>query len=478
MDLAKALAATNNKTKTTNGMVALKSSKDATVDLFYKIGASRGKDIIPQFAQALAEDKDVAVRIALWARDVREGAGERQLFRDTFRFLAENDYKTALKVLPLVPVLGRWDDVLVTVKTPIWAEAVELIAEALKNGDGLCAKWMPRKGELAAILRNALGMTPKNYRKTLVHLTNVVETQMCSKEWGKIEYGKLPSVASARYQKAFGRNDNTRYVAYLNALQKGEAKINAKAVYPYDIVKSLMYGDKGIADQQWKALPNWVQPGMDFLPVVDVSGSMMSPVGGNGKLTCMAVALSLGLYLSERCTGQFKDTFITFHDKPELVKLAGPLSTRLEKMRTHRVGYNTNLEAVFDTVLQAAKRYNLRQEDLPKYVILLSDMQFDAATVTGAGAHYGRVAFKEEANITAQKMIKQKFKALGYTAPTIIYWNLNAHDNVPVKSDKEGAILISGFSPSIMKSILSGKNVTPRDQMMETIGSDRYKWDV
>jgi hypothetical protein len=476
MKLAQALVATTNKTKTTNGMVALKSSKDACVDLFYKIGASRGKDIIPQFVAALDEDKDVAIRIALWARDVREGIGERQLFRSMFRYLAENDYKTALKMLPFVPELGRWDDVLIAINTPIWKEAVALIRNALQAGNGLCAKWMPRKGELAARLRNELEWSPKHYRKTLVHLSNTVETKMCAKDWDSIEYGKLPSVASARYQKAFGRNDNERYVGYLNSLQKGEAKINAGAVYPYDIVKSVMFGNAKVANEQWKALPNFVAEGVDFLPVVDVSGSMTCPAGGNGKLTCLAVALSLGLYLSERCTGQFKDRFITFSNEPELQTLKGDFATRLNSMKTSKWTMNTDLEKVFDLILQTAMKHRLKQEDLPEYVVILSDMQFDAAT-TDHGYGYGRAAPKRTDNLTAHKMIKNKFKALNYDAPKIIYWNLNAHDNVPVKTNQEGAVLISGFSPSIMKSILSGKTVTPRDTMLEVVGKDRYNWN-
>jgi hypothetical protein len=461
-------------------MAAYKSTTDAVVDLFYAIGASRGKDILPQFTAALASDLDAAIRVALWTRDVREGAGERQLFRDILRYLAFNDYKVAQKLIPFVPELGRWDDLLVLVDSPVWNEAANFIRQGLfVHQNGLCAKWMPRKGPIAVRLRDALGLSPKSYRKTLVALSDTVETDMCAKEWGKINYSHVPSVASARYQRAFGRNDQNRYAQYLNSLVKKEkgVKINAGAVYPYDIVQSLTRGNAAVANEQWKALPDFVQKGMDFLPVIDVSGSMGSLVPGT-KVSCMDVAVSLGLYLSEKCDGQFKDTFITFSEKPSLIKVNGSLENRVNQIRRSQWGYNTNLEAVFYLVLTAAVKFNLKQEDLPEYIIILSDMQFDAATVQGAGAHHGRVNTVVSKNITAHKMIKQTFAKAGLNAPTLVYWNLNAaYGNTPVKANEEGALLVSGFSPSLMKSLIGGKTVTPRQMVMEVIGKERYNWN-
>lgn len=462
MSLVQAMKKETNNTKTTNGMKAKVSTLNACVDLFASIGASRGKNILPAFSAAYAEDQDKAVRIALWARDVRSGAGERQVVKDILKHLACTDYTTALAVLPHIPELGRWDDLLALVGTPAQKEAFDLIAKGLREGNGLCAKWMPRKGAIAEALRKHLEFSPKQYRKTLVSLTQVVETQMCSKNWTEIEYSKVPSLASARYQKAFGRNDQERYAAYLAALQKGEVKINAGAVYPYDVVKSVGHGISAMADQQWKALPNYIPEGVNILPVVDVSGSMGCPAGGNVNLSCMDVAIALGLYTCERVTGPFKDHFITFSERPALQAVKGSLSQRVHQLRQANWGYNTNLEAVFDLVLNTATKNNLPQSDIPQVVVIFSDMQFD----------------KANGNKTAFGMIKKKFKDAGYECPQLVFWNLNASGNFPTTFDKEGVALVSGFSPSLMRSILGQKTTTPEDMMNEVIMVDRYKWSA
>jgi len=200
-------AAKSQKARTANGMKALKSTASNCVDLFFKIGASRGKNIIPQFTAAYVEDMHVAMRIAQWARDVRGGAGERQLFRDILMYLDKNDPDAAVALIRKVPELGRWDDLLLPFTSNVVKDfAYSMIRDALNNGNGLCAKWMPRKGEQAAELRSYLGWTPKYYRKRLVELTNVVETAMCANKWDNINFNHVPSVASARYKKAFARH--------------------------------------------------------------------------------------------------------------------------------------------------------------------------------------------------------------------------------------------------------------------------------
>lgn len=461
MNLAQAIEKETNKTTTENGMKAYKSTLNSCVDLFSSVGAMRGKDVIPSFAKALAEDQDKAVRIMLWARDIRGGAGERKLFRDALVYLAQNDYAQALKLIPKTPELGRWDDLLVLLNTPCEREAVEAIRTALLAGNGLVAKWMPRKGPIADRLRKLLEWTPKFYRKTLVTLTSVVEQQMCAGKWNEINYNHVPSVASARYQKAFGRHNQEGYAAYLASLQKGDAKINANAVYPYDVLKSLTRGNSAVADQQWKSLPNYVPEGVDILPVVDVSGSMNAPAGGSSTVRCVDVAISLGLYLSERLTGVWKDKFITFSERPELCYTTGSLSDRYMQMSGANWGYNTNFEAVFKLILDVATKFKLDQSNIPQKVVVFSDMQFDAASGKKQDAY---------------KMVKKMFKEHGYKAPEMIFWNLNDKGNSPTTFDKEGVCMVSGFSPAIMKTVLSGKIITPEDMMNEVIMQERYSW--
>ena len=461
-------AVENQEARTTNGMKASKSTTNKVVDLFFKIGASRGKDIVPDFVKAYVEDKELAARVALWARDARGGAGERKLFRDILAYLEFSDADLALAMLHKVPELGRWDDIYSFKSDKFKHAAYDMLKTALENGDGLAAKWTPRKGELAAEIRNYFGWTPKFYRKTLVGLTKVVETQMCANDWDNINFSHVPSLASARYKKAFNRH-GTAFAEYVAKLVKGDAtvKVNAGAVYPYDVLKgvgSVRFGfDKTEKDHviaQWAALPNYVGDA-NILPMVDVSGSMCTPAGGKGSTSCMDVAVSLGLYLAEKNQGKFKDTFLTFSSNPELLHLKGDVIQKMEQMVRSDWGMSTDLHAAFDKILSVATKGNVPQSEMPEMVLILSDMQFNHCT-----------RFDDN----AMEMIERKYVAAGYNVPQVVFWNLNASDNVPVKADKSGAALVSGFSPSIVKAVLGAdmSEFTPYGIMMKTIMNDRY----
>lgn len=462
---------------TENGMATNSSSLNACVDLFFNIGAMRGQDkqrLIATFSKAFIEDPKRAMKLLFWARDVRGGAGERQVFKDILVYLAEN-HDLALKPnLNLIPEYGRYDDLLVLVGTYMEKDALQIIADALTAQNGLCAKWMPRKGKIAETLRAFLKFSPKQYRKTLVNLTNVVETKMCAKEWDSIEFGKLPSVASARYQKAFGKNAYESYSAYIQSLVKGEAKINAGAVYPYDVTKSLNHGNSTVANEQWKALPNYMEGANDMiLPVVDVSGSMSTPAGGSKSVTCMDVAISLGLYISERNEGPFKDAFITFSSNPQLQVLSGSLKDRYAQMASSDWGMSTNLEATFKLILDQATKHKLSQDEMPNKILILSDMEFNAAT-NSRGGWYNR-DHATDWNPTAQQMIEKMYADAGYKMPQIVYWNIQSRNGgVPVAFDKQGTALVSGFSPAIMTSLLGGDIESPQQIMDKTILSERY----
>lgn len=456
-------AINNREARTENGMKAHASTADAVVDLFFKIGASRGKNIIPDFVAAYTQDQDLAVRVALWARDAREGAGERQLFRNILTYLEANDPDAAFAVSALVPELGRWDDLLVFTEPKLYTNALRMFAKALEAGNGLAAKWTPRKGRHFEALRKFMGYTPKRMRKTIVGLTKVVETQMCAKQWTEINFSHVPSLAHSRYKKAFGRNAGEVYVDYLNRLKKGDptVKVNAGAVYPYDVIKTAMRGDRSqseLIEAQWAALPNYVGDAK-ILPIVDVSGSMTSPVATG--LTAMDVAVSLGLYLADKNTGDFKDCFLTFTDTPRLQQLKGSILKKIDQLRTAEWGFNTNLHAAFEVILNTALNGNVSQEDMPQTVLILSDMQFDQCVT-----HDDR----------AIDMIRRKYEQAGYQIPNVVFWNINSYDNVPVKFDESGTALVSGFSPTIVRNVLGQKNITPRDVMLETIMNDRYNW--
>lgn len=478
-------------TTTTNGMAARVTTANAVLDLFGKIGSSRGTPLAREFSAALAENEELALRTLLWARDIRGGAGERGQFRALLSEL-EAVYPTlAGKLMHKVPELGRWDDLFVYSDPINRKNALELFATALRAGNGLAFKWAPReksaKSKEAKELRQTLGMNAKQYRKFVVNGTKVVEQLMCAKEWDAINFSHVPSLASARYQKAFGRNAQEAYAKYLAELQKPQAerdpkvKINAGAVYPHDVVKSVAKGNAGVANEQWNALPNYVGDAKT-LPIVDVSGSMGSLRGygfhnsANGPQP-IEVAVALGLYLSEKNTGDFRDVFMTFSGSPKFVNLKGSLSQRIDQMQRADWGYNTNVEAAFELLLKTATANRVPHSDMPETLLILSDMQFDQAQ--GHGGWYNRN--QSVWNDTAVQMIRKKFAEAGYAMPKLVFWNLNAQngrDNTPVRFDETGTALVSGFSPSIMKSVLSNdlEDYTPLNVMLQTIMNDRYAY--
>jgi hypothetical protein len=468
-------AVVNQEARTENGMKARKSSANAVVDLFYNIGASRGKDVVPAFTAAYVENPDLALRVAAWARDARGGAGEREVFRNVLVHLEKTNVKAAIALASKVPELGRWDDLLVFKTDLLKQYAFDTVKDALNQNNGLCAKWMPRKGNVAAEMRQHFGWTPKFYRKRLVELTKVVESNMCANDWDNINFSHVPSVAAARYKKAFNRHTE-KYAQYVAALVKGEnpqVKVNASVAYPYDVLKGRIncYGvsfDKTELDliqKQWEALPNYVG-GANVLPMVDVSGSMSCPAGGHNsksKLSCLEVAVSLGLYLADKNTGKFKDTFLTFSGSPELLHLKGNINQKIDQMVKSKWAMDTNLHKAFAKMLDVAVKGNVPQDEMPEVLLILSDMQFNACVTH---------------DDSAIEMIARKYRDAGYEMPKVVFWNLNAaYGNTPVAFDKSGTALVSGFSPAIVKPLLSGDldGFTPEAVMLKTIMDDRYK---
>ena len=462
-------AVANQEARTANGMKARKSTANAVVDLFYNIGASRGKNVVPAFTAAYVENPDHALRIAAWARDARGGAGERESFRNILRYLEKTDVEAAKALLAKVPELGRWDDIFVFQTDVMKSLAYTMLGDALRERNGLAAKWTPRKGPIAAEIRAFFGMSPKFYRKSLVEMTKVVETQMCAKDWDNINFSHVPSVAAARYKKAFNRN-TPKYAEYVQSLVNGEnpeVKVNASVAYPYDVLKGRLGGymkfDKtelDLIEAQWNALPNYVGDA-NILPLVDVSGSMSCPAGKNTKLTCLEVAISLGLYFADKNTGKFKDTFLTFSRTPKLVNLHGNINQKIDQMNTGEVA-NTNLHAAMKLILDVAVKNNVPQAEMPETLVIFSDMQFDQGVS------------RDE---SAMEMIERKFKDAGYTVPQVVFWNLNAaYGNTPVKFDKRGTALVSGFSPAVAGGIMGGNmdDFTPEAIMLKTVMKPRY----
>lgn len=453
--LLTALSKKQSVTRTENGAKTFNTSTNACLDLFFMGGAFRNRseeELIALFSKAYFEDKTLALQILAYIRDCRGGMGERRFFRVATKYLADNGYHFNLE---LIPTLGRWDDVLELINTSLRNRVVELILNALQSEDGLCAKWMPRQGKIANLIRISGIYTPKEYRKLLVSLTNVVETQMCNKEWAGINYSHVPSMANVKYNKAFLRNDETRRREFLAKAVTGEVKINSGVAFPDDVLyKTGVRGDWQTATAMWNQLPNYLEGSeVKFLPICDVSGSM------SGRP--MEISISLGMYLSERNTSIFKDAFITFSRNPKLQVLTGDLKARYMQLSKAEWDMNTDIQAVYRLLLQTAINNKLSQDDMPTHLLIISDMEFDACA--------------ENANQSIFKNIKENYKFYGYKSPNIVFWNVNSRqNNVPVRFNKDGVGLVSGASPAVLQAVLSG-NINPIDIMMRAVDQDKYK---
>ena len=432
---------------TANGAVTHSSSGSSLLDFFFLAGASRNTDVTNAFAVAYAEDKTLALRVALWMRDARGGAGERESFRRVLRHLQQiGEYRSITALIPFIPIVGRWDDLL-TIPTQ---EVQAFIHEALNDGNGLCAKWMPRQAP--DWLRG--DYTPRQWRKLVVNLSHTVEQLMCAKQWDAIKFEHVPSIASARYQNAFARNC-PHYEDYKKKLSEGKTTVHASAIFPHDILKAYQTGDKVVAQAQWDQQPNYLNADLPILPVVDVSGSMGTPVSGGS--TAMDIALALGIYCADKLSGPFKDLVATFSATSKLYHIPGNLSAKVSKLMGMDWGMNTNLQAAFANILKVGLNNKVSDKDMPKIILILSDMEFDACA--------------RETNYSG---IKQQYKDAGYTFPNVVFWNLNGRtNNVPVRMHKTGAALISGFSPAILPAVLGGE-MTPMAVMNRAIMSDRY----
>ena len=481
-----------NYSVTENGALGFRTSGKELLDLNFAVSSMRNmneEQIVDKFIKAFYEDKLLAVKWLFFARDCREGIGERRLFRVCMKYLAEKHQDIAKEVIKMVPEYGRWDDLWCLLDTDLKDDVCKVIvrqlledAENMKKGNpiSLLAKWMPSANtssketkRLAHIIMDAINFTDRQYRKMLTELRaylNVVEVKMSAKQWNKIDYATVPSRANLIYNNAFLRNDKVRREEYLEKLKKGETKINAGVLFPHDIVQKYMgYGWGRIpsssdptVEQLWKALPDYVGGAGNTICVADGSGSMFSRVG-NTNVTALTVANALAIYFAERSSGQFKDTYITFSSRPQIVDFSNAKSLRekLEIALKHDEVANTNIEATFDLILQTAINNEMSQDDMPQNVLVLSDMEFDRMTSGRTDKRF----FEE---------LARRYAVHGYKLPRLVFWNIMSRTGtIPVKENEAGVALVSGFSPAIVKMVLSN-STDPFECLLEQLNSERY----
>lgn len=480
----------NNKTYTENGALAMKSTNSNIVDLFGTIGSLRTRmasDVERLFSAAFAEDALLATRMSFYARNVRGGLGERETARIIWHYLANTQPEIMRKNLQYIPFFGRWDDLYCLLDTPVEADMWNLVRTqleedyiAMNNGESvsLLAKWMknpnsknPVYAKQGMRTARAMHMSDKEYRKVRAALNRhigVVEVAMSNGDFSNIVYSAVSSKAMTRYRNAFMKRDSEGFQKYLDSLVKGETKVNATTLFPYDIMEAYhvdfgnyywgarQYLNCGkcdtVLEEQWKALPNYVEGENNVLVMADTSGSM----SGRPLMT----SVGLAMYFAERNKGPFKDVFMTFSEDPKFVTLKGDkLCDRIKSVEA--IVASTDIERAFKRILDVSLENKVSPEDMPKALIIISDMEFNVATVGNHQMYYDRMV--------------QMYEDAGYTIPNIVFWNVNSrHDVFHVASDKKGVQLASGQSTSTFKSIMANIGKTPFEAVLSVLNDEMY----
>ena len=494
-----------NYTMTENGAITHKTTKSDLLDMFAMGAAMRNRsdvDVILMFRKAFAENPVYALKCLFYIRDVRGGQGERRFFRVVIKDMASRlDTRDAIKRnMELIPEFGRWDDLYAFMDTPLQNDALNIIKHQLAldvqcKTPSLLAKWMPSENasskktiHLGNITRSHLNMTHKEYRRTLAILRsriNIVEKLMSENRWDEIEFDKIPSKAGLIYKNAFARRDIIK-AKYEKFAKDETTKVNASTLYPYEVVEKALrvrnggyYGkidfndtDRLMVNKYWANLKDYFNGAkLNALAVVDTSGSMHG--------TPINVAISLGMYCAERAGGPFANHYISFASRPQLIECEGvDFVDKVHRIYQTNLVDNTNIEAVFDLLLQTAQKNKCSQEDLPENILIISDMEFDAASRGGSydwrtGKYVDQFGFTKDQADTVMEGVAKKWAAAGYKMPHLIYWNVDARqNNIPMLGN--GPIsYVSGFSPSIFQTIMTGK--TGYELMMECLNKDRYE---
>ena len=495
------MANATNYTYTENGAVTHKTTKSDLLDMFAMGAAMRTRsdeDVILMFRKAFKENPVYALKCLFYIRDVRGGQGERRFFRVVMKDLAKFDTEAARRNLKFVPEFGRWDDLYVFVGTPLEADALQIMKDQLAldvecKTPSLLAKWLKSENtssvesrRLGNITREFFGMSHKQYRKTLSILReriNVLERLMSEGRWDEIEFDKIPSKAGMKYKNAFARHDlerakNENVQTYADFAKDNTKKVNAKALYPYECVHealNIMGNQQGwssrghhvalddtqrlMTNKYWDNLADYFN-GATFngIALVDTSGSMSG--------TPIEVAISLGLYCAEKNQGAFANHFISFESNPHWIETSGvDFCDKVYRITGAEWGGSTNVEAAMDLILNVAKQNGCSQDEIPQNLVIISDMEFNYCVTSN---NYGR----GNVNDTLFEKIAAKYRANGYEMPHVIFWNVNARQaNIPMLGNGNVSF-VSGFSPSIFETIMSGK--TGYDLMMEKLDSERY----
>lgn len=472
-----------NMTTTGNGGTQYEHTGHHAVEFFSKAGSlftNRGQHYGNE-ASALdlfknvwhSGDHETAMKLLFWLRDPRGGAGNRSGFRECVSWLCKEAPEWVVANAIQIPKYGRYDDFKALYANKETGEVASTIwANDILAGNVLAAKWGDHEDKFLRrkLYKNAKKVINKRFngigdvRRHIAEVrSGVVEVAMTSKNYDSIDYSKVPSVAMARYTNAFNRNDSTRFLRYKEALENalengGDVKINAGAIYPHDVIRTLYTGDKSIANSQFKSLPNYMEEtGMRVMTLADTSWSMRTTV--SGSIRAVDVAQSLALYCSDRLgkDNPFYRRFMQFRDEATLTDWSKV--DRLEdaiSLFNEEVG-STDIAKALNTLLEYGEMFKATKEQMPNALVIVSDMQFDCG-----GAVQGQETVVNEA--------LDAWVEAGYDKPLVVYWNTAGNAGSPERASATNTALVSGFSPSILKAVFKNpERLTPYNVMREAI---------
>jgi len=494
MSYLESLKTEANYTHTLNGAKTHGSTGDACLDFFAVAGGMRYRnqnDQIKLFDRAYIETPELATKLLFHLRDIRGGMGERTLFRTLLRHVAFAWPETAKKNVKFIAEFGRWDDLLCLLDTPVEEEAVRTIKlqlvddiSALKKRElgeeeahiSLLAKWLPSDNTSspktcanARKLMKVLKMEKREYRTILTNLRariGLVERTLTKKQPDKVDYEAVPAQAMLKYRCTFATKDGGRFVNYLGEVKKGNKRIHAGTLFPYEVLRPFFNGGwwsitdpkgMGTLEALWKNLPGEINS-QNAISVVDTSGSMYCACG---PLKPALISQAMGLYCAERCQGVFHNHLITFESTPHLVEIKGvTLRDKLRYIGSLDWGGSTNLEGVFDLILRTAVNAHAKQDEMPAVLYIFSDMEFNQAV--------------RDPHRTVYEVCKRKFEAYGYRMPAVVFHNVNSWQmQAPVAAHTKGTALQSGTSIHTLKEKFDG-NITPMDHMLRVLNGERY----
>jgi len=461
--------------KTWEGANAYEHSLDNHLEFFSKAGslfenrksfygAQSESTALSLFQQMWASGKpELAMKLLFWLRDCRGGAGNRSGFRSIIQWLASsNDSKWLDANLILVPKYGRWDDLRSLFGTELQTQAAELWGSSVLANDVLATKWADRRDlPIFFYIRSKINISDiGEFRRLLssVRKQHIVEHKMCSSQWNEIQYPHVPSVAMARYTKAFGRHDEQRFTQYKEDLKSGKQEIKAEVLFPHDCVRTARFGDEAIADAQFDALPNYLGESNERIIVIaDTSGSMNVVL--SGSIHNMDISQGLALYCSSRIPkdSPFHKKFIGFESESQFKDWEGMTFSEAIGDREIFDGAcgSTRIDTALDLILKTAKFFKIPQELMPTTLLIVSDMQF----------HQGGSL----SNDTEVEACLKKFQASGYKPPKVVYWNLEGYQGQQATKDMKNVGMVSGFSPSILKAIFGGTAFDPISIMLRAV---------